>query len=95
MLNYKFKKLNKKGQSTIGETLTWFIATVIIVVVILVFVWISFLMSKVKAVNIGDVTTDLGKNSEQLTMKTTLAEQLGSNVNRQEVDSILKEQNGG
>lgn len=87
MLNY-----SKRG--TLGETVTWLVAAMIIIVAILVFVWLSFLMSKVKAINVGDVRTDLGKNSEQLAIKTSIAEQL-NNENKQQIENILNRQNGG
>lgn len=92
MSGYKLK-INKRGQ--IGETLTWFVAILIIIAVMIIFIGLSFLMSKTKAISIGDIRTDIGKNSEQLATKTIIAEQLGSNVNKQEIDDILKEQNGG
>jgi hypothetical protein len=96
MSNYKNKlrkiiRKDKRGQ--VGETITWFVAALIIIVAALIFVWISFLMSKTKAISIGEVRTDLGKDSEQLAMKTSLAEQINSE-NKQQIEDILKQQNG-
>jgi hypothetical protein len=86
------KTWDRSGQ--IGETVTWFVAALIILMVVIIFVFLSFLMSKTKAINVGDVRTDLGKNSDQLTMKTSIAEQLSNNENKQEIEDILKKQNG-
>jgi Na+-transporting NADH:ubiquinone oxidoreductase subunit NqrF len=90
MLNYK---LGKKGQ--IGETITWVLATLIIIGIVLISIWISFLMSKSRSISVGDVRIDLGKESEQLTTKTSIAEQLTNNEDKSMIEDILKKQNGG
>jgi hypothetical protein len=90
MSNYK---KDRRGQG-IGETLTWVVAGLIILMIVIVFFFLSFLMSKIKVISIGDVRTDLGKSSEQLAVKTNLAEQLTNNENKQQIDDILKKQNG-
>jgi hypothetical protein len=90
MLNYK---LNKKG-AAIGETITWIFAIFIIIGMVVISIWISFLMSKFRIINIGDVRTDLGKESEQLTIKTSIAEQLSNNEDKSRIEDILKDQNG-
>lgn len=87
MLNYK--------KAQIGETITWVLATLIIIGAVLIFIWISFLMSKSRIIGVGDVRTDLGKESEQLTTKTSIAEQLTNNENKSMIEDILKKQNGG
>ena len=84
---------SKKAQ--IGETITWVFATLIIIGIVLIFIWISFLMSKSRFIGVGDVRTDLGKESEQLTTKTSIAEQLTNNENKSMIEDILKKQNGG
>lgn len=83
---------NRSGQ--IGETATWIVATLIIIGTMILFILFSFLMSKTKAVGAGDVKTDLGKNTERLSVKTSIAEQLNSQ-DKQNVENILNEQNGG
>ncbi len=86
-----YKKLHdRRGQ--IGATLTWLVAVIIIVAALIIFVAISLLLAKVKAVSVGDVRTDSG-SSEQLAMKTTLAEQLTNNRDKQKIEEVLKEQN--
>jgi Na+-transporting NADH:ubiquinone oxidoreductase subunit NqrF len=84
---------SKKAQ--IGETITWVFATLIIIGVVLIFIWISFLISKSKSISVEDVRMDLAKESEQLTTKTSIAEQLSNNENKLMIEDILKKQNGG
>lgn len=84
--------MSRKAQ--IGPTATWVVATLIIIIVLFIFLAISAVMSKSKAIKTAEVKTDLGENSEQLSMKTNLAEQLTENKNKAAVDKILGEQNG-
>ena len=85
MLKYK---LNSKGQT--GETISWVIATLVIVGILILFVYLSVLMSKTKIVNIGTLQTDLEKDSKILSGKTTLAEML-NDKNKEMINEILKE----
>lgn len=79
----------KKAQT--GETISWIIATLVIVGILLVFIWISVLMSKTKVIGIGDVKVGLAKKSVSLDTKTALANQLANNRNKEIIDNILKE----
>ncbi len=88
----RYRKIERRGQ--IGETFTWVFATVIILVIMLVALWISFLISKTKLIAVANVNSDLEKESTVLTVKTSLAEQLNSQ-NKQMIEDILKKQNGG
>ncbi len=87
MLNYR--KIGKRAQ--IGETITWIIATLIIIGTLVVFIFFSVLMSKVKNIAIGDIKTDLTKESVSLNVKTSLAHQIANNKNKEIIDNILKE----
>ncbi len=78
----------KKGQ--VGETISWLVATLVIVGILLLFIWISILMSKAKVIATGDLRT-AGKESEILITKTSLANQLTGNKNKEIIDNILKE----
>ncbi len=89
MLNYK--KIDKKGQ--IGETMTWIVATLIIIGVMLLFLFFSLLMSKSKAINVGELKSDTVNVIEKSTVKTSLAEKL-NNQNKEIIDNVLKQQNG-
>jgi hypothetical protein len=92
MSGYRGIIKNKKGQ--IGDLVVWIPATLIIIGVIILFVYISLAMSLVKAVHVGDVQTDLGNASSiRLNVKTSIAEQLNAQ-NKETIDYILKQQNG-
>ncbi len=87
MLRYNFK--SKRGQT--GETISWIVATLVIVGILLIFIWISVLMSKAKFVKIGDVRTDLPQQSKSLDMKTFIANQIANNRNKEIIDNILNQ----
>jgi hypothetical protein len=80
---------NKRGQ--VGETVSWVIATIVIIGVLIAFLWISSLLSKVKAITAGEVRSDLNKESVVLTGKTSLAHKLENNKNKDVIDNLLKE----
>jgi len=84
MLNYR--KIGKKAQ--VGETITWVIATLIIIGILILFILISSLMSKSKAVRIGDVEADI-KINNLLTEKTSFAYQLTNSKNKDIIEDIL------
>jgi len=83
----KYKK-SKKAQ--VGETVSWVIATLIIVGILIIFLFVSVLMSKAKFVRIGNVETDL-KESNLLKEKTSFAYQLTNYKNKDIIENILKE----
>lgn len=86
----KLKSLkDKKGQ--VGETVSWVVATIIIVAILLIFIWISILMAKAKNFSTGDVQTDSGTKVDLLAQKTAMANQLDNNQNKEMIDNILKE----
>lgn len=82
-------RYNKKAQT--AETISWIVATLVIIGILLIFIYISVLMSKVKVVGIGDVKTDLGEGSAILNIKTSLANQLTNGKNKDVIDNILKQ----
>lgn len=57
------KRKNKKAQ--VGETLTWVIATLIIIGTLLVFVYASIALAKAKSVNSGEVKTQIKQISTE------------------------------
>ncbi len=87
MYNYK---LNKKAQ--VGETISWVVATIVIIGILMIFIYITFLMSKVKSINVENLPLP---NSEQnvdlLAEKTSFAHQLDDNRGKEIIDNILKE----
>jgi hypothetical protein len=89
MLNSKI--YSKRGQ--IGETVSWLIATLVIIGILILFIWASVLMANVKGVSIGNLQTDLAKESLVLTEKTALSNVIMDNKNKDTIDNILQNEN--
>jgi hypothetical protein len=51
---------NKKAQ--LGETMTWIVATIIIVVILTIFIYSSSILAKVKIINFPDLKVDSAEN---------------------------------
>lgn len=80
-------KLNKRGQ--VSETLTWIIATIIIIVVLLVFIYASIALGKTKGI---DTKVDLKESSvDWINVKTNLAYSL-NNANREKINGWISEE---
>jgi hypothetical protein len=86
------KILNKKA--AVGETITWTAATLIIIGILIIFLVLSSLLSKMKVINTFEVKSDIGDDSPVLSIKTALAHQLAGNSNKEIIDGILEEKNG-
>ena len=82
---------HKKGQT--GETVTWLVATLVIIGILILFIYVSVLMSDVKGVSLGNLQTDLGKESQVLTEKTSISNVIMNNKNKETIDNILKNEN--
>lgn len=81
----------KHGQ--VGETVSWVVATLIIVGILIVFIYISILMADLKKINLNDVHIDSEKEINFLSEKTAFAHTLSSNKNKEMIDNLLKEGN--
>ena len=81
-------KFNKRAQT--GETISWVIATLVIIGTLILFIYVSSLMAKVKTVSIVDLRTDLSEKSIVLAEKTTLAYQISKN-NKEVIEKIILE----
>jgi hypothetical protein len=88
----RYRKIDKRKKAQVGETVTWVVATIVIIGILIIFLVVSSIMSKVKAVHMGDVKIDM-KGSNLIKEKTFLAEQL-NNQNKEKIESVLNEQNG-
>jgi len=79
---------NKRGQ--IGETITWVIATIVLIVILLIFIYTSIALSKVKSVKV-----DLKANSEDsvdwINSKTQMAYSINSN-NKNRINTWISEE---
>jgi|WetSurMetagenome_2_1015567.scaffolds.fasta_scaffold806879_2 hypothetical protein len=80
-------KCNKQGQT--GETISWVIATLVIIGILIIFLYISSTMAVAKKISIGDLITGLSHNSLVLTEKTAIAHQLAGNKNKEVIDKII------
>lgn len=87
----KSRIYSKQGQT--GETVSWLIATLVIVGILILFIYASVLMANVKGVSIGNLQTDLAKESSVLTEKTALSNIIMSNKNKDTIDKILNDEN--
>lgn len=85
---------NKNKKAEIGATMSWIIATLVIIGILLIFIYVSVLLSKSKAINIGNLKTD-SKEYSILELKTSLAHQLAGNRNKELIDNTIREQNQG
>ena len=61
---------NKKAQ--IGETMTWIVATLIIIVIMGIFIYASTLLAKTKSLGLPDLNLD-GEKVDLIEMKISLA----------------------
>jgi hypothetical protein len=55
--NLERRVINKKAQ--VGETLTWIVATLVIIGTLLIFIYSSIALAKVKSINSGEVKTHI------------------------------------
>ncbi|MFC1710554.1 hypothetical protein ACFLZJ_00110 [Nanoarchaeota archaeon] len=76
--------LNKKAQ--VGETMTWIIATIAIIVILLLSLYASSVLGKLKVVNSKDVNEEI----DRLGKKTALTYFLDSS-NKQIIQNWIKE----
>jgi hypothetical protein len=69
------KKILDNKRAQVGETLTWIIASIIILVVLVVFIYASVGLAKTKNITTRDIGSDeLGAgNGDWINMKTSLA----------------------
>jgi hypothetical protein len=80
---------NSKGQT--GETITWVIATLVIIGILILFIYISTVMGKAKTITGGEANAGLPAKSPVLLEKTSLAHQIAGNKSKGVIDSIIKE----
>lgn len=78
----------KRGQ--VGETVTWLIATLVIIGIMMLFIYVSYLMAQVKNIGVGNIEIGAEKSLDTISQKTTFAEQITENKNKPTIDNILK-----
>ena len=84
-----FRCKNKKGQT--AETMTWIVATLVVIGILIIFIYLSILVSKTKIISVGDVQTDLQKESLVLSEKTSISNTIMSDKNKAQIDEILSQ----
>ncbi|MCK9595598.1 hypothetical protein M0R19_00205 [Candidatus Pacearchaeota archaeon] len=86
MLNYK---LGKKGQ--VGETVSWIVATLVIVGILLIFIYFSTLIAKTKLIELRDFKFGSEEKIDLLSQKNSFAYNITNNKNKELIENILKE----
>ncbi|MBT4258007.1 hypothetical protein HOD88_02400 [archaeon] len=84
--------LNKKGQ--LSDAMTWVVATVIIVILLVVFVYASGVLGKANKIETGAkslLIDDVDENVNYFYEKTKIA-YLVNDENKNEIDSWVKEE---
>jgi hypothetical protein len=95
MLELKMKNLILNNKAQISQTLTWIVATIIIVGILMVSIALSLVLANAKKIagqQAGNVESRLEKNSLVLETKTSLAYEL-NNTNKREIETILERMN--
>ena len=87
----KNQRNQRKGQ--VGETVSWIIATVVIIGILILFIYISILVSKTKAIGLLNLQSDVADKPELLMQKTSFSHQIAGNLNKEIIDKILEEEN--
>jgi len=83
MLNDLYKRFRKNKKAQIGGTLTWFVATIIIVFILLVAVYAASMLGKAKSLNSGSGKVEKENQEEWVSVKNSLAfEKNSSNQNK-------------
>ncbi len=89
MLNYDLLK-TKKGQ--VAETITWVVATIIIIFLLITTIYISGLLGKGKDISKADIGLS-SSDSEWIEVKTNLA-YLTNSENKVEIDLWINQEEG-
>lgn len=82
-----------KNRGAIGETITWTVATIIIIGALIIFLVLSSLLAKVKLINLREVKSDVEGESPVLAMKTSISHDIADEKNKEQIDNILEEWN--
>ncbi len=83
--------LPRSSSGQVGETVSWIIATLVIIGILVIFIYISVLMSKIKGTGIISLKLNMEKENSILSEKTLIAHKLADNKNKEVIDNILKE----
>lgn len=67
--------INKKGQ--VGESVTWIVVTILLIVILLVFIYAATALAKVKSLK-TDIKANLGDSVDWVSSKTQMAYSISS-----------------
>lgn len=81
----------KNHKAQIGETLTWVVATIVIIVILILAIYLSFAYSKTK--DLGGGRLKIERGDDLLEMKTSLAHELANDKNKNAIDEWLEREN--
>jgi len=93
MLDKRKIQRNKKAQ--LGETMTWIVATLIIIVALIMFIYTSSILAKIKVINLPDLKIDSEKDINWLETKTLFAHSQSNNQNKEKIDEWIKKGEDG
>jgi len=79
---------NKKGQ--IGESITWVVATIILIVILIVFIYSSIALAKIKSIK-PDVSVDSEDSLDWVNSKTQMAYSI-NNMNKNKIEKWISEE---
>jgi len=80
----------KNRRAQIAETMTWVVATIIIVVALLGFVYTASLLAKTKVPTFKDLKIEIEKEEDWISKKTDFAFSL-NDENREMIEQWIKE----
>lgn len=85
-VSYTFLEKNRKAQ--VGEIVTWIVATLIIIVVLITFIYASSILAqKTKIIKVKNLKIGLEEEADWLETKTSLTYSLASEENKQIIDT--------
>ncbi len=88
--HYNFIVKNRKAQ--IGESISWVVATLIIIFVLLIFVYFSVILSKTKSLKLETKETSEDSSSNWIDTKTEIAYQINS-ANKNKIENWISQEN--
>ena len=83
---------NKTAQ--IGETVTWVIASIIIIATLIVFVYLSSILATTNFLSLSNLKISNEEKSDQIDIKISIAHKLANDKNKKIIDEWIKNENG-
>ena len=90
LVPYNFFPKNRKGQ--IGETITWIVATLVLIAILIIFIFASVALSKVKTLK-TDIKANAADSADLINAKTQVAYSISS-VNKNKIQLWISQEGG-